>query len=128
VGASFPFIYSGNFGFHEDLIHLDFLKPYPIREIQQYVDGYNVKIPLIFVNTSNHALAPHDNNREMPKTLFHHKTNDSTLWRYGTRLQVEKKYKNSVQYRQRKRHAFGYPINKDSKKVMTRVSTRPMSM
>ncbi|MCL2288092.1 MAG: hypothetical protein FWC33_02785 [Candidatus Bathyarchaeota archaeon] len=94
MGASFPFIYSGDFGFKSDTIHLDFRKPYPIREIQQYVDVYNVKMPLIFVNTSNHALAPHDNNLEMTKTVFHHKLNDGTLWSYGSRLQVEEKYKN----------------------------------
>lgn len=59
----FQSIYSGNHGLEYDTIHLD--KEYQEREIEYYFMDYFH--PEVFVNTSNHAMAGHDNNPELWK-------------------------------------------------------------
>jgi hypothetical protein len=98
---------------------LDFLNPCPIHEIKKYIEVLpSVICPVIFVNTSNHAMATHDTNEKMSKQLFTQIAKNS-IWRYGTRAEVELKYKNSKQYRQRKerkKYALTKRIRKTWKK------------
>ncbi len=59
----FQSIYSGDHDLQYDTIHLD--KEYKKREIEYYFMDYFH--PVVFVNTSNHAMAAHDNNAELWK-------------------------------------------------------------
>lgn len=59
----FAGIYSGDYGLQYDTIHLD--KVPEKRKVEYYFADLNH--PVVFVNTSNHALAPHDNNRSLWK-------------------------------------------------------------
>lgn len=57
---TFEGIYSGVFGIIEDNIHEDIKSPPPRRNISSYfMDHYH---PVVFINTSNHAMAEIDNN------------------------------------------------------------------
>jgi hypothetical protein len=57
---TFQGIYSGDFGIFEDSIHGDIKTPPPRRIILSYfMDHYH---PVVFINTSNHAMAQMDNN------------------------------------------------------------------
>lgn len=60
---SFPGIYSGDFTMYHDNIHED--KTPKNRAIKYYYQ--NNKHPIVFINTSNHAMAPHDNNHDFWK-------------------------------------------------------------
>jgi len=60
-GFSFPRIYSGNHTIKDDNIHGDMQK----IKIRYYFS--NMKHPIVFVNTSNHAMAEHDTNHNMWK-------------------------------------------------------------
>ena len=58
-------IYSGEHNVEEDTIHLDKIIPVPQRKVQYYfVDHYH---PIVFINTGNHAMGPHDNNHQLWK-------------------------------------------------------------
>ncbi|AFU57726.1 hypothetical protein Ngar_c07840 [Candidatus Nitrososphaera gargensis Ga9.2] len=60
----FEGIYSGNHNLEYDTTHLD-KPPAPHREIEYYfADQYH---PIVFINTSNHAMGPHDNNHDLWK-------------------------------------------------------------
>jgi hypothetical protein len=59
----FQSIYSGDHDLEYDTIHLD--KEYQKRQIEYYFMDYFH--PVVFVNTSNHAMAGHDNNPELWK-------------------------------------------------------------
>lgn len=105
----FPKIYSGNNTMHEDNIHLDTQAPYPKHPIEKWgttdelsheEDLYCYLSPHIYINTSNHAMATHDTNPTLQKTLYQpriskkQKRNNTNLTvRPLTRKQVEKKYK-----------------------------------
>ncbi|MCL2643479.1 MAG: hypothetical protein FWD52_08245 [Candidatus Bathyarchaeota archaeon] len=103
----FPKIYSGNNDIHADNIHLDTKTPYPKHLIEKWnTDTLNENTPLylspyIYINTSNHAMATHDTNPTLQKTLYH-TTHSVKKWKkphtnikikFLTRKQVEKKYK-----------------------------------
>jgi hypothetical protein len=57
---TFEGIYSGDFGIFEDNIHGDMRYPPPKRYILSYFMDHHH--PVVFVNTSNHAMAEMDNN------------------------------------------------------------------
>ncbi len=61
VASAFVFenIYSGDHQLEDDSIHGD-PKPAPERKIKYYFN--DTKHPIVFVNTSNHAMAEHDTN------------------------------------------------------------------
>ncbi|MEO9363013.1 MAG: hypothetical protein ABI348_03845 [Nitrososphaera sp.] len=59
----FQSIYSGDYGLVYDTIHLD---PLPERHgVEYYFEGQ--RHPVVFINTSNHAMAGHDNNPQLWK-------------------------------------------------------------
>lgn len=107
----FPKIYSGNNGIHADNIHLDTKAPYPQRSITKWAAHKEVALfyqktqsylsPYIYINTSNHAMATHDTNPNLHKTLYQPNLKKQRWQRYNsglkinflTRRQVEKKYK-----------------------------------
>jgi hypothetical protein len=57
---TFEGIYSGDFGIIEDNIHEDIKSPPPRRNILSYFMDHHH--PVVFINTSNHAMAEMDNN------------------------------------------------------------------
>ncbi len=61
----FESIYSGDYGLEYDTIHEDRPPDVPRRKIKYYFSDYYH--PIVFVNTSNHAMAPHDNNHDLWK-------------------------------------------------------------
>lgn len=64
----FSGIYSNNHGIYDDDIHGDrpcFFRKIPIHKIKYYFS--NKKHPIVFINTSNHAMAEHDNNHNLWK-------------------------------------------------------------
>ena len=64
---TFPGIFSGNSSLFDDNIHFD--NPIKGRVEKRPVKYFfkNKKHPIVFVNTSNHALSPEDNNHDMWK-------------------------------------------------------------
>ena len=61
----FESIYSAEYGLEYDTIHEDRPPVVPRRKIKYYFsDHYH---PIVFVNTSNHAMAAHDNNHDLWK-------------------------------------------------------------
>jgi len=64
---SFPYIYSGNNTIYHDSVHDDNPEHgvVPDRKVKYYFQDKNH--PIVFVNTSNHAMAPHDNNHDFWK-------------------------------------------------------------
>ncbi len=62
---TFPGIYSGDDTLFDDMTHEDKDEPVKKREIKYHYQDSNH--PIVFVNTSNHALAPHDNNHDFWK-------------------------------------------------------------
>jgi len=91
VGLSFPGIYSGA-SMWKETAHGDRQIPPPIHPVQEYLSGLLKYDPVVYVNTWNHALAPHDNNPHLDKTLYHPFSDIKTS--YATRVQVERKYRN----------------------------------
>jgi hypothetical protein len=93
--ASFPGIYSGTYTFPHDTVHLDNTAPYPLHIIKSWLqipdDEQRQQHPIIYVNTSNHALATHDNNFELAKQIFIPYSNVKTGCK--TRAQLEKKHR-----------------------------------
>jgi len=102
----FPKIYSGDNGIYADNIHLDTQTPCPKRLVETWaVDALHENVPLynlphIYVNTSNHAMATHDANPALQKTVYRPSTarkwkrrNTEVSMKFLTRTQVEKKYK-----------------------------------
>ncbi len=57
---TFENIYSDDHTLKDDNVHGDFGKPIPKHEIRYYFINHNH--PVVFVNTSNHAMAEHDTN------------------------------------------------------------------
>lgn len=64
-GLRFTKIYSGDNNLEEDTIHGDPKPDLPPHRVRYYADGY--RHPIIFVNTSNHAMAEHDTNPDLWK-------------------------------------------------------------
>jgi hypothetical protein len=67
-GGIFKGIYSGKYDLEYDSIHEDkgwLFRKVPIRKIHYYYT--NNRHPIIFINTSNHAMAQHDNNPHLWK-------------------------------------------------------------
>ncbi len=62
---TFEKIYSGDSGIVEDSVHGDSEPPTPNRKISNYfIDRFH---PVVFINTSNHAMAEKDNNNTLWK-------------------------------------------------------------
>jgi len=59
-GLRFTNIYSGSNNLEEDTIHGDAIGDLPPHRVKYYAADY--KHPVIFINTSNHAMAEHDTN------------------------------------------------------------------
>lgn len=64
-GLHFSKIYSGHHNLEEDTIHGDQEEGLPPHRVRYYADDYNH--PIIFINTSNHAMAEHDTNPDLWK-------------------------------------------------------------
>ncbi len=64
-GLRFSGIYSGNNNLEEDTIHGDLGEDLPPHRVKYYANDY--KHPIIFINTSNHAMAEHDTNPDLWK-------------------------------------------------------------
>lgn len=64
-GLRFEKIYSGHHDLEEDTIHGDAEENLPPHRVRYYADDYNH--PIIFINTSNHAMAEHDTNPDLWK-------------------------------------------------------------
>lgn len=62
---TFPNIYSDCYTIYHDTIHGDKSEPYPRHDIKYYFQ--DTQHPIVFVNTSNHAMAEHDNNHDFWK-------------------------------------------------------------
>lgn len=62
---TFPGIYSGDATVFDDSIHEDKDEPVEKRKINYHYQDKNH--PIVFVNTSNHAMSPHDNNHDFWK-------------------------------------------------------------
>ena len=89
---TFPGIYSGENTLFDDSVHLDKDEPVEKRKINYHYQDKNH--PIVFVNTSNHAMAPHDNNHDFWKWEYiawskntpiktDHKTKEKTKEQYG---------------------------------------------
>jgi hypothetical protein len=111
----FPKIYSENHDIYADNVHLDTKTPYPKRSIikwnSNHVDNSEgtdlvceaplaYLFPHIYINTSNHAMATHDTNSTLHKTLYYpstkrrwQRTSSDLKINFLTRNQVNKKYK-----------------------------------
>lgn len=86
---TFRGIYSGNYGIAEDNVHED--KPdlegkVPMRKVRYYF--VNRRHPVVFVNTSNHAMAEHDNNNRLWKWEYVAWEQNSPVV-YGTKSREE---------------------------------------
>ncbi len=91
----FPGIYSGKNGIEQDNIHEDnpdYKGDVPKRDILYYFANYNH--PIIFVNTSNHAMAEYDNNTKLWKWEYLAWEEDTPII-YGdkSRREIEKSFK-----------------------------------
>jgi hypothetical protein len=64
-GLRFTGIYSGKNDLEEDTIHGDLKDDLPPHKVKFYANDY--KHPIIFINTSNHAMAEHDTNPDLWK-------------------------------------------------------------
>lgn len=62
---TFPGIYSEDETLFNDDVHCDKKEPVVERKINYHYQDKNH--PIVFVNTSNHAMAPHDNNHDFWK-------------------------------------------------------------
>jgi len=91
VGLSFPGIYSSTATWHETA-HADRQQPTPLRPVQKYLSDLLKYDPVVYVNTWNHALAPHDNNPNLNKFVYHPFGNIET--NYAIRKYLDQKYKN----------------------------------
>ena len=60
----FERIYSGDHNLEYDTTHFD-MPPAPRRRVEYYFDDHYH--PIVFINTSNHAMGPHDNNHDLWK-------------------------------------------------------------
>jgi hypothetical protein len=75
----FTNIYSSDYGIEEDTIH-DNSDP-PEVKVKHYFSNYNY--PILFINTSNHAMAEHDNNQELWKWEYIPFLNNAPI-KFGT--------------------------------------------
>jgi hypothetical protein len=83
---TFERIYSGAFGIEEDSIHEDIKSPPPSRKISSYyMDHFH---PVVFINTSNHAMAENDNNPSLWKWEYQPFEEKSPVI-YGTKSRKE---------------------------------------
>jgi hypothetical protein len=83
---TFEGIYSGDFGILEDNIHGDIKSPPPRRNISSYFMDYFH--PVVFINTSNHAMAEKDNNLTLWKWEYQPFDEKSPVI-YGTKSRKE---------------------------------------
>jgi len=92
----FENIYSADFDIEHDDVHGD-PKIAPHRKIKYMTDKYNN--PIIFINTSNHAMAESDNNHEIWKWEYIPFLKDSSI-EFGTksRAEIDQEF-NSKMYR-----------------------------
>ena len=91
-GFSFKGIYSGNNDLEEDTIHGDREENLPPHRVRYYANNYNH--PIIFVNTSNHALAEHDTNPDIWKWEYVPWVNDKPfISEEISREMVDERYK-----------------------------------
>jgi hypothetical protein len=91
---TFPGIFSGNSSLFDDNIHFDNPSKGSIEKRQVKYFFKNKKHPIVFVNTSNHALSPQDNNHDMWKWEYIPWSKDIPI-KLGkqTREEVEKNQK-----------------------------------
>ncbi len=87
---TFPGIYSGNDTLFDDSTHNDKKEDGPAvdRKVRYHYQDNNH--PIIFVNTSNHALAPHDNNHDFWKWEY-------IPWKENTPIKTEKRTKEQTE-------------------------------
>lgn len=81
---TFHGIYSGDGTLFDDSIHHDKDEPVEKRKVRYYYQDANH--PIVFVNTSNHAMAPHDNNHDFWKLEY-------VPWGKYLSIKVDKKTK-----------------------------------
>ena len=89
---TFKGIYSAHFGIEEDSIHGDARSPPPRRNVSIYfVDYFH---PVVFINTSNHAMAEKDNNAAFWKWEYQPFDQKPAIT-YGTqsREEIDNKFK-----------------------------------
>lgn len=87
----FENIYSDDYQLEEDSIHGD-PPPAPEHSIKYYFSNYNH--PIVFINTSNHAMAEHDTNHRLWKWEYIPWVNNAPI-KLGnkTRKEIEKGFK-----------------------------------
>ena len=92
----FENIYSGDYDIESDSIHGD-PRIAPHREIKYMTDKYNY--PIIFINTSNHAMSESDNNHDLWKWEYIPFVKDNSI-EFGTksRAEIDQEF-NSERYR-----------------------------
>ncbi len=94
-GLRFTKIYSGNNNLEEDTIHGDLEVDLPPHRVKYYANDY--KHPIIFINTSNHAMAEHDTNPDLWKWEYVPWVDDRPfLSGKKSREEVNKPYKSVV--------------------------------
>lgn len=95
-GLRFKGIYSGNNDLEEDTIHGETEDNLPPHRVKYYANGYNH--PIIFINTSNHAMAEHDTNPDIWKWEYVPWVREMPLdTKDISRKDVEKKYSNFLE-------------------------------
>ena len=80
INFRFPNIYSGNYTLKFDSVHEDktwFFKRAPKHGIKLFYSNENH--PIVFINTANHAMAEHDNNKNLWKWEYCGWENDSPI-------------------------------------------------
>jgi hypothetical protein len=89
----FPFIYSGKNALTEDSIHID-----KLGVTIKYYYG-NVRHPIIFINTENHAMAEHDTNYRLWKWEYVAWQKDSPI-EFGTksREEIDKEFRPKLSF------------------------------
>jgi hypothetical protein len=94
-GLRFTNIYSGSNDLEEDTIHGDPEGDLPPHRVKYYANDY--KHPIIFINTSNHAMAEHDTNPDLWKWEYVPWVGDRPfISEKKSRAEVNKPYKSYV--------------------------------
>lgn len=94
---TFEYIYSNNYGLEEDSIHGDPPKA-PRRNVKYYLGNHYH--PVVFINTSNHAMAEFDSNHEMWKWEYIPWLKDSPV-KCGdmSRKEIDKSFRPLLKFR-----------------------------
>lgn len=79
-------INNNQYGIEYDTIHGDSPPDVPLRKVKYYFLDYNH--PIVFINTSNHAMAENDNNHEIWRWEYIPFVNDSPVV-FGTKSRKE---------------------------------------